>query len=89
MDCIICQEETETKEDGICLGCQVTILKTLGVEVEFLEEDPYVKITPKEKEPIYSLIQALSSLAINVDYNFHAVQHHSHSTKNVEVVNVE
>lgn len=88
-DCIICSEETELKEDGICLDCQKKVLKALGVNVEFLDEEPYVKVAPKDKEPVYDLMRALSSLASNVHYNYHAINHHSHATKQVEVVNVE
>ena len=89
MDCILCAEETESKEQGICLKCQKKIGEALGFKVEFLDEDPYVKVTPKAKEVLYDLIYALSQLAGSVDYNFQAIQHHSHSTKQVEVVDIE
>ena len=89
MDCIICNEETETKTEGICLDCQKKILKALNVTVEFSDKEPYVKVTPQNKEPLYELIAALSDLVYSVDYNFHAVKHHSHSRKEIEVVDVE
>ena len=89
MNCILCGEETESKEQGICFECQKKICEALGFKVEFLDEDPYVKVTPKAKEVLYDLIYALSQLAGNVDYNFHAIGHHSHSTKQVGVVDIE
>lgn len=88
-DCIICNEETDSREFGICIACQKKIFSALGVKVEFLEDEPFVRVTPKEKQPLYDFIEALSHLASNVDYNLHAIEHHSHSTKEVEVVNVE
>jgi len=89
VDCAICNEETDAKEYGICLECQQKICKVLGATVQFLDEEPYVKVTPKEKETVYNFVQALSRIASNVEYNFHAIKHHSHSTKEVEVVDIE
>ena len=85
--CIICNEETDSKEFGICLECEQKIFTALDMKVEYSDDD--IKITPKEKEPLYDLVCALSNLASTVDYNFHAISHHSHRTKEVEVVNIE
>jgi len=87
--CIICGEEPETKEEGICLDCQQQIFKALDMKVEFLDDEPFVKVTPKTKQPLYDLIENLSRLASNVAYNFYAMEHHSHSRKEVEVVDIE
>ena len=89
MDCVLCQEETEGKEYGICIDCQQKVLKAFGVKVEFLDEEPFVKVVPKEKQMIYEFVSRISELVANVEYNFHVVKHHSHSTKTVEVVDVE
>lgn len=87
--CALCPKKTETDEDGICLDCQQLILKALHVKVEFLDKEPYVKVIPKEKESLYDFVRIISNLLTNVEYNVHAVKHHSHSRKEVEVVNIE
>lgn len=89
MDCIMCSEDTLDKKQGICQECQQKIFKALGMKVQFLEEEPWVKVTPKEKEPLFEFIQALGQIASNVDCNYFAVEHHSHGTKEVEVVSIE
>ena len=89
MDCALCQEETETKEDGICIDCQQKVLKAFGVKVEFLDEEPHIRVIPKEKQMLYEFVYQLSRLFASVDYNFHSIEHHSHSTKTVGVVDIE
>lgn len=87
--CLLCPKKTEVETAGICLGCQKKIFAALDMKVEFLDEEPFVKVTPKSKQPLYDLVYGLSELAASVDYNFQAVKHHSHSTKEVEVVKIE
>jgi len=89
MKCVICDEETESKEEGICYTCQRKICEAFGVKVAFLDEDPFLKVIPKEKEPIYNFIATLSQIISNAEYAWHALKHHSHKTKQVEVVDIE
>jgi len=89
MKCVMCVEETEDKEQGICLECQKKVFKSLGMKVQFLDDDPFLKVTPKEKEPLYELITELSRAISNIDHNYFAINHHSHGTKEVPVVEIE
>ena len=89
MDCILCNEETEEKEFGICLDCQKKVCKGFNILIEYLDEDPYLKIKPQEKEIVYDFVAAISRLASNVEYNWRAIKNHHHADKTVPVVEVD
>ena len=89
VDCKICGEDTENKEEGLCLPCQQVICQSFGLKVEFLDEDPFIKFTPEDKGSIYDFVNALSRVISLVDYNYFAINHHSHGTKEVETVEIE
>jgi len=83
--CIICHKDFEAAEwESICDKCWERLEKFFGFK---LTDDG--EVIPKDKEPIFDLLYAISELGGKIDYLFHAIEHHSHSTKTVEVVKID
>lgn len=84
--CKICGEMFKQIDvQKICLDCQKKILEALGLKVnEYCEN-----VEPKEKEILSDLIYLISEMQGYIDYLMHAIDHHTHSTKTVKVVDVE
>jgi len=86
VECKICKEMyVEVSIGRICLSCQKKICESLGLKVS----KDWEKVTPKEKEILSNLVYLISEMQGYIDYLMHAIDHHTHSTKTVEVVDVE
>jgi len=86
VECKICKEMYEEVDIGrICLDCQKKICEALGLKISKDWED----VKPKEKEVLSDLVYLISEMQGYIDYLLHAIDHHTHSTKTVEIVDVE
>lgn len=84
--CKICGKMFKQIDVGkICLSCQKKICEALGLKIN----DNWEDVIPKEKEILSDLVYLISEMQGYIDYLMHAIDHHTHSTKTVEVVDVE
>jgi len=85
--CAICGEEFEPADiQSICLKCQEKINRGLGIKPS---EDAKAFTQKDIDYAISSFVWLVSKLGAEIDYLLHAIDHHTHSTKTVEVVDVE
>jgi len=86
VECRICGKKFKQIDvQKICLDCQKKICEAWGLEII----ENWESIKPKEKEILSNLIYIISEMQGYIDYLLHAIDHHTHSTKTVEVVDVE
>lgn len=86
--CKICGEMfTQIDVQKICLNCQKKICEALGLKIP--DVNNWENVEPKEKEILSDLVYLISEMQGYIDYLLHAIDHHTHSTKTVEVVDVE
>ena len=81
--CIICREEfSPVENERICEVCYQAIEKDLGIKT-----DKEGNILTKHK--LENLLWEIAELFGKVEYLEHALKHHSHTSKTVEVVEIE
>jgi len=84
-ECKICGKDFKSIEcQTICDKCQIRILKIFNIEIK---KDG--SVVPSDKEIIVTLIWNISNMWGYVNYLIHAIEHHTHSKKEVEVINID
>jgi len=76
--CVVGAKAIEDENQGICGDCKMRIWKALGFSVAFFEKEPFVKVTPTNKMPIFMFIEALSQQCANIQKLTSLLSSHTH-----------
>jgi len=76
--CVVCSETVEDEEQGICGECKKRIWKALGFSVRYSEKEPYLTVTPANKEPLFLFIEAASQQYANIQKLTSLLGSHTH-----------